>query len=698
METQRGRLSAQGSRHASPQPSPHNYPHNHHGLDPGITPETFSNNKFNTAGWQNPWDNPQMQHIQNMQNMHTQDNIYTNNQFNQNAFQGNQYNDPSLTQNLNPNDLFVGGDSMNTANFNQDFSYLNQGFPSSQQNNVNPAELSKLSSPDQASPGSGLLSPEAHNSPGQQNASPTTTNGQYQTPQHSRQVSLDPASAYDMNAMNSTWQGMQFQQHRRMPSDQRSDVSSHHSPYLGHAELSDNPDPNRSPFLYPQDTSNTYGLETVNIGDQAPSQPGSTYVSPRLLPQQGLGLDSQMPKNELGTGLFGNQQTYQMSTMHNRNLSSVSDMGQADQYAVPNIMIDPAPVSRQASFGPQGEMNSNDALSPPPNSSRGRNRSQSDTTGLTRPITSRSASPSGSGSRKRESTTETLSVRSSSPGVRSRESSPGVQSGRISKDRGDSNRDRDRDRRASTSSIHSRDYILDLADPSRPNASPTAGGSSRVQKHPATFQCNLCPKKFTRAYNLRSHLRTHTDERPFVCTVCGKAFARQHDRKRHEGLHSGEKKFVCKGELNSRPGETWGCGRRFARADALGRHFRSEAGRVCIKPLLDEEAAERRNKMMIEQQAVMNQQQYMGGGLQPLPPAMAIPGTMDGGVNSQQAFTLPAVLMAQYPQLANLDWNAISNGAMGDEDLSDVGFDGYDDGLEGGIGVDVGGMGWQGQG
>ncbi|KAF1820320.1 uncharacterized protein K489DRAFT_304511, partial [Dissoconium aciculare CBS 342.82] len=116
--------------------------------------------------------------------------------------------------------------------------------------------------------------------------------------------------------------------------------------------------------------------------------------------------------------------------------------------------------------------------------------------------------------------------------------------------------------------------------------------SQRVQKHPATYQCSLCPKRFTRAYNLRSHLRTHTDERPFVCTVCGKAFARQHDRKRHEGLHSGEKKFVCRGQLQT--GNPWGCNRRFARADALGRHFRSEAGRVCIKPLLDEEAAERR--------------------------------------------------------------------------------------------------------
>lgn len=181
--------------------------------------------------------------------------------------------------------------------------------------------------------------------------------------------------------------------------------------------------------------------------------------------------------------------------------------------------------------------------------------------------------------------------------------------------------------------------------------------SSSVKKHPATFQCTLCPKKFTRAYNLRSHLRTHTDDRPFVCSVCHKAFARQHDRKRHEGLHSAAKKLVCRGELSGKAGQTWGCGRRFARIEALGRHFRSEAGRTCIKPLLDEERAER-------------QRQAREIGAQPLTVSPYL-----------SASNLPVALIAQYPALANIDWMTVEPekanfdpGELSDIDATDHGY------------------------
>jgi hypothetical protein len=178
-------------------------------------------------------------------------------------------------------------------------------------------------------------------------------------------------------------------------------------------------------------------------------------------------------------------------------------------------------------------------------------------------------------------------------------------------------------------------------------------GPSASRKAVRWFQCTLCRKRFTRAYNMRAHLRTHTDERPFVCSICGKAFARQADRARHEGLHSGHRKFICRGSL--REGNDWGCGRRFARADALGRHFRSEAGRICIRPLLEEEAQEKRNWNPKGQQETTGNGTF-GLSSHALSDPMQTPSAYD---NSGQPL-LPAALLAQYPALVTMDWSSMS--------------------------------------
>ncbi|KAL3895963.1 MAG: hypothetical protein SGCHY_004380, partial [Lobulomycetales sp.] len=48
------------------------------------------------------------------------------------------------------------------------------------------------------------------------------------------------------------------------------------------------------------------------------------------------------------------------------------------------------------------------------------------------------------------------------------------------------------------------------------------------------FACDQCPKVFSRAYALSSHMTSHSDERPYQCELCPTKFKRIWDYKRHK--------------------------------------------------------------------------------------------------------------------------------------------------------------------
>ena len=108
-----------------------------------------------------------------------------------------------------------------------------------------------------------------------------------------------------------------------------------------------------------------------------------------------------------------------------------------------------------------------------------------------------------------------------------------------------------------------------LANEARRGYSLPNSGQRQGTRSPSTkkHRCPYCATEFTRHHNLKSHLLTHSQEKPYVCSTCQSRFRRLHDLKRHTKLHTGERPHICPR-----------CGRKFARGDALARHNKGPGG------------------------------------------------------------------------------------------------------------------------
>ena len=245
--------------------------------------------------------------------------------------------------------------------FMLDPSLQNAGQP---QESINPADIMGNLSP---SSNSGHTPPNMMGNPSPQQ-SPSLAQGQFHSsPRHSRNTSLDPASAQFPQGQSGDWSNMSQFRHHRAPSEV-SDASVSHSPYMKQ-EGFEAIDHGHSPMLNPQADSSVYPdslrMEQFSISDAQHQQgaPGqhisprhSPYPSPRMSPHTGLNVPDQsqfvLPSNDMG-GQFG---PIVYSNEH-------PNMGQGGQIAPPEINVVYAPPSRpNESARGEGDL---DGLSPP---------------------------------------------------------------------------------------------------------------------------------------------------------------------------------------------------------------------------------------------------------------------------------------------------------------------------------------------
>ena len=79
-----------------------------------------------------------------------------------------------------------------------------------------------------------------------------------------------------------------------------------------------------------------------------------------------------------------------------------------------------------------------------------------------------------------------------------------------------------------------------------------------------SYKCEECQKRFTRKFDVKRHMLSHTQTRQYKCSICVKTFLHSNDLKNHQYVHTTEQRYGCDF-----------CGKKFKMLKRMQRHVKN---------------------------------------------------------------------------------------------------------------------------